>query len=157
MWYDPRRSIIGNDILCGKSLVMILTSLPIIPTSLVVEGLLMVQSVMGSIPHGAVSHGINPSWCSQSWDQSLMVQSVVGSIPHGVVSHGINPSWCSQSWDQSLSVQSVMGSIPHGDPLSCFLFSASAPQLCNKDNVLLCLWGMVHVKEPLLLIGKCSP
>ena len=34
-----------------------------------------------------------------------------------------------------------------------FLVPAYAPRLVNKDRVC----GMVHIKEPLLLIEKCSP
>ena len=41
-------------------------------------------------------------------------------------------------------VQWVIGSIPHGGPIELFLVPVSAP-------------GMMHIKEPLLLIGKSSP
>ena len=56
-------------------------------------------------------------------------------------------SWCDRS------------SILHGvDPLSYFSFQPVLHDWCNKGHgmyYLVC--GMVHIKEPLLLIGKSSP
>ena len=49
-------------------------------------------------------------------------------------------------------VQWVVGSILHGvDPLSYFSFQTVLHNWCNEGR------GMVHIKEPLLLIGKSSP
>ena len=49
-------------------------------------------------------------------------------------------------------VRWVFGSILHGGPIELFLVPSSAPR-----QVCVILSGMVHIKEPLLLIGKCSP
>ena len=56
-------------------------------------------------------------------------------------------------------VRWVVGSILHGvDPLSYFLFQPVLHDRCNKGHGM-CnrVCGMVHIKEPLLLIGKNSP
>ena len=52
----------------------------------------------------------------------------------------------------------VVGSILHGGPIELFLVPASAPRLVQQRPwyVLSYLWD-VHIKEPLLLIGKSSP
>ena len=44
-------------------------------------------------------------------------------------------------------VRWIVGSILHGRPIGLFLVPASAPRLV----------GMMHIKEPLLLIEKSSP
>ena len=55
-------------------------------------------------------------------------------------------------------VRWVVGSILHGvDPLSYFSFQPKLHDWCNKGRgmyYLVC--GMMHIKEPLLLIGKSS-
>ena len=49
----------------------------------------------------------------------------------------------------------VVGSILHGGPIELFVFLASAPRRCNKGRGMCYpVCGMVHIKEPLLLIGK---
>ena len=55
-------------------------------------------------------------------------------------------------------VQSVVGSILHGvDPLSYFLFQPVLHDWCNKGRGMYYpVCGMMHIKEPLLLIGKSS-
>ena len=56
-------------------------------------------------------------------------------------------------------VRWVVGSILHGvDPLSYFSFEPVPHDWCNKDRGM-CnpVCRMVHIKEPLLLIGKSSP
>ena len=56
-------------------------------------------------------------------------------------------------------VRWVVGSILHGvDPLSYFSFQPVLHDWCNKGRGM-CnpVCGMVHIKEPLLLIGKSSP
>ena len=50
-------------------------------------------------------------------------------------------------------VRLVVESIIHGGPIDLFLIPASAPRVCMCYP----LCGMVHIKEPLLLIGKSSP
>ena len=55
-------------------------------------------------------------------------------------------------------VRWVVGSIVHGvDPLSYFSFQPVLHDWCNKGRGM-CnpVCGMVHIKEPLLLIGKSS-
>ena len=55
-------------------------------------------------------------------------------------------------------VRWVVGSILHGGPIELFLVPASDPQLVYKcRGMCLPVCGMVHIKEPLLLIGKNSP
>ena len=57
-------------------------------------------------------------------------------------------SWCNGSSDRSFME----------DPLSYFLFQPVLHDWCNKGRgmcYLVC--GMMHIKEPLLLIGKSSP
>ena len=55
-------------------------------------------------------------------------------------------------------VRWVVQSILHGvDPLSYFSFQPVLHDWCNKDRGMCYpVCGMVHIKEPLLLIGKSS-
>ena len=59
---------------------------------------------------------------------------------------------------RSLMVRWVVGSILHGvDPLSYFSFQPVLHDWCNKGRGMCYpVCGMVHIKEPLLLIGKSS-
>ena len=55
-------------------------------------------------------------------------------------------------------VQWVVGSIFLGDPLSNFLFQPELHDWCNKGcGMYYPLCGVVHIKEPLLLIEKSNP
>ena len=56
-------------------------------------------------------------------------------------------------------VRWVVGSILHGaDPLRYFSFQPVLHDWCNKGrDMCYPVSGMVRIKEPLLLIGKCSP
>ena len=56
-------------------------------------------------------------------------------------------------------VRWVVGSILHRvDPLSYFSFQPVFHDLCNKGHGMYYpVCGMMHIKEPLLLIGKSSP
>ena len=58
--------------------------------------------------------------------------------------------------ERSLMVRWVVGSILHGvDPLSYFSFHPVLHDWCNKGRYPVC--GMVHIKEPLMLIiGKSN-
>ena len=58
----------------------------------------------------------------------------------------------------SLMVRWVVGSILHGvDPLSYFSFQPVLHDWCNKGRgMCYSVCGMVHIKEPLLLIDKSS-
>ena len=60
--------------------------------------------------------------------------------------------------ERSLMVRWVVGSILHGvDPLSYFSFQPVLHDWCNKGRgVCYPVCGMVHIKEPLLLIDKSS-
>ena len=61
--------------------------------------------------------------------------------------------------ERSLMVRWVVGSILHGvDPLSYFSFQPVLHDWYNKGRGMCYpVCGMVHIKEPLLLIGKSSP
>ena len=60
---------------------------------------------------------------------------VVRVFAHGVMGRRIDPSW--------------------GEPIELFLIPASAPRLVYKGcGMCYPLCGMMHIKEPLLLIGK---
>ena len=56
-------------------------------------------------------------------------------------------------------VRWVVGSIIHGvDPLGYFSFEPVPHDWCNKGRgMCYAVCGMMHIKEPLLLIGKSSP
>ena len=60
--------------------------------------------------------------------------------------------------ERSLMVRWVVGSILHGvDPLSYFSFQPVLHDWCNKGRGMCYpVYGMVHIKEPLLLIDKSS-
>ena len=60
--------------------------------------------------------------------------------------------------ERSLMVRWVVGSILHGvDPLSYFSFQPVLHDWCNKGRGMCYpVCGMMHIKEPLLLIGKSS-
>ena len=60
--------------------------------------------------------------------------------------------------ERSLMVRWVVGSILHGvDPLSYFSFQPVLRDWCNKGcGMCYPVCGMVHIKEPLLLIDKSS-
>ena len=60
--------------------------------------------------------------------------------------------------ERSLMVRWVVGSILHGvDPLSYFSFQPVLHDWCNKGRGMCYpVCGMVHIKEPLLLIEKSS-
>ena len=61
--------------------------------------------------------------------------------------------------EHSLMVRWVVGSILHGvDPLSHFSFQPELHDWCNNGRgICYPVCGIVHIKEPLLLIGKSSP
>ena len=57
-------------------------------------------------------------------------------------------SWCDGSLDRSFTV----------DPLRYFSFQPVLHNSCNKRcGICYRVYGMMHVKEPLLLIGKSKP
>ena len=55
-------------------------------------------------------------------------------------------------------VRWVIGSTLHGEPIELFHVIASAPRLAYKGcGMCYPICGMIHIKEPLLLIRKSSP
>ena len=64
---------------------------------------------------------------------------VVRAFAHGAVGRRIDPSW--------------------GGPIELFLVPASVHDWCIKEGSGMCypVCWMMHIKEPLLLIGKSSP
>ena len=58
--------------------------------------------------------------------------------------------------ERSLMVRWVVGSILHGvDPLRYFSFHPVLHDWCNKGRGMCYpVYGMVHIKEPLLLVDK---
>ena len=60
--------------------------------------------------------------------------------------------------ERSLMLRWIVGSILHGvDPLSYFSFQPVLHDWCNKGcGMCYPVCGMVHIKEPLLLIDKSS-
>ena len=72
---------------------------------------------------------------------------------------GIAPgAGCSSEVERSLMVRWIVVSILHGvDPLSYFSFQPVLHDWCNKGRGMCYpVCGMVHIKEPLLLIDKSS-
>ena len=72
--------------------------------------------------------------------------------------HYVKGAGGSSEVERSLMVRSVVGSILHGvDPLSYFSFQPVLHDRCNKGRGMCYpVCGMVHIKEPLLLIDKSS-
>ena len=59
------------------------------------------------------------------------------AFAHGAMGRRIDPSW--------------------GGPIELFLVLVSAPHKNKGHGMCYPVCGMVHIKEPLLLIGKSSP
>ena len=76
-----------------------------------------------------------------------------------VVLHIVKGAGRSSEVERSLMVRWVVGSILHGvDPLSYFSFQPVLHDWCNKGRGMCYpVCGMVHIKEPLLLIGSGFP
>ena len=72
--------------------------------------------------------------------------------------HTLKGAGRSSEVERSLMVRWVVGSILHGvDPLSYFSFQPVLHDWCNKGRGMCYpVCGMVHIKEPLLLIDKSS-
>ena len=69
--------------------------------------------------------------------RGYMISKKPRPFAHGAMGCQIDPSW--------------------GGPIELFLVPASAPDWCNKGcGMCYPVCGIVHVKEPLLLIGKIS-
>ena len=86
------------------------------------------------IRHMVKNHSAREEIYCHHMDYSFQL-SVVRVIAHGAMGCQIDPSW--------------------GDPLSYFLFQPVLHDWCNKGRGMCYpVCGMVHVKEPLLLIGS---
>ena len=59
--------------------------------------------------------------------------------------------------ERPLMVQWVIGSFPHGGPIELFPIPPVFHDWCIKGCICYLLCGMVHIKEPLLLIRKSTP
>ena len=91
--------------------------------------------------------------------QSFFVKSVLNKTCCELRHPDSGGAGRSSEVERSLMVRCVVGSILHGaDPLSYFSFHSVLHDWSNKGcSVCYPVCGMVHIKEPLLLIGKSSP
>ena len=97
------------------------------------------------------------------WGSQHLLQFVVAARSRGkhaclVWQRFIGGAGRSSEVECSLMVRWVVGSILHGvDPLSYFSFQPVLHDWCNKGcGMCYPVCGMVHIKEPLLLIDKSS-
>ena len=110
------------------------------------------QSISRWQRHYAIRTGMNNILKIHKVIQQFKISIVISMGPphEGSIRRPIAPC--------SLMVRWVVGSILHGvDPLSYFSFQPVLHDWCNKGRgmcYLVC--GMVHIKEPLLLIDKSS-
>ena len=91
----------------------------------------------------------------------MNILAIVGSVMNVlaiVVFRDDRGAGRSSEVERSLMVRWVVGSILHGvDPLSYFSFQPVLHNWCNKGRGMCYpVCGMVHIKEPLLLIDKSS-
>ena len=112
------------------------------------------------------------TYCKGPLQESSQDSTYTAFIVTPVVGHWLEPTsvsspdsrpdskGCSSEVERSLMVQWVVRSILHGvDPLSYFSFQPVLHDWCNKGCGMcypVCYPGMVHIKEPLLLIDKSS-
>ena len=84
--------------------------------------------------------------------------SIIHDLFIGVVYSLLKGAGRSSEVERSLMVRWVVGSILYGvDPLSYFSFQPVLHDWCNKGHGMCYpVCGMVHIKEPLLLIDKSS-
>ena len=88
------------------------------------------------ISHGALA-GTRNSSMRPPYEGSIRRPIAPRVFAHGAMGHRIDPSW--------------------GGPIELFLVPASAPRLVYKGcGMCYPVCGMVHIKEPLLLIDKSS-
>ena len=118
------------------------------------------NSSMGPPHEGSIRRPIQP------WVNALTTELHLAPIKYSVV-HNVflffflrMIVWAGRSSEveRSLMVRWVVGSILHGvDPLSYFSFQPVLHDWCNKGRGMCYpVCGMVHIKEPLLLIDKSS-
>ena len=102
-----------------------------------------------------MDHGLRPPHqvlCFTTYDISFAWSPMYTSVTMG------QNSLHKSEVERSLMVRWVVGSILHGvDPLSYFSFQPVLHDWCNKGRGMCYpVCGMVHIKEPLLLIDKSS-
>ena len=87
-----------------------------------------------------------------------LIQGTRQSGATGIGCQMLDGAGRSSEVERTLMVRWVVGSILHGvDPLSYFSFQPVLHDWCNKGRGMCYpVCGMVHIKEPLLLIGKSS-
>ena len=88
----------------------------------------------------------------------ILVLLTLRKVSHDVLFLNLRGAGHSSEVERSLMVRWVVGSILHGvDPLSYFSFQPVLHDWCTKDHgICYPVCGMMHIKEPLLLIGKSS-
>ena len=88
-------------------------------------------------------------WLSGVWDRASIVPNLSQTSREGDVAPWLSVrSWCDESLDRSFLV----------DPLIYFSFQPVLHDWCNIGRGMCYpICGMVHIKEPLLLIGKGDP
>ena len=120
----------------------------------------------------ALASGIKSFLVSQVWFQAVAWARTYGTDSPAITSHHsateislmyvcmyvCKGAGRSSEVERSLMVRWVVGSILHGvDPLSYFSIQPVLHDWCNKfRGMCYPVCGMVHIKEPLLLIDKSS-
>ena len=117
------------------------------------DGALMVRWVVGSILH--LEMYLHPS-CSYQLKLKATMSEVMGQVSYCSVKQSVTSVLT--GLDGALMVRWVVGSILH---LEMYFHPSCFYQLhdwCNKGcGMCYPVCGMVHIKEPVLLIGKSSP
>ena len=94
-------------------------------------------------------------FCNRNIQTYTHINTYIHLYTHAFIHTGAGRS---PEVERSLMVRWVVGSILHGvDPLSYFSFQPVLHDWCNKGRGMCYpVCGMVHIKEPLLLIDKSS-
>ena len=97
-----------------------------------------------------------PYWCSRN----IFASEIATPVKDALITDCFDDLGAGRSSEveRSLMVRWVVGSILHGvDPLSYFSFQPVLHDWCSKGRGMCYpVCGMVHIKEPLLLIDKSS-
>ena len=120
----------------------------------VLEGTRQIDVVYLSFRYGYQDFGNYT--CTGSTDRILVTEATTTVLDR---KHHLSEGAArSSEVERSLMVRWVVGSILHGvDPLSYFSFQPVFHDWCNKGRGMCYpVCGMVHIKEPLLLIDKSS-
>ena len=102
--------------------------------------------------------GLLCSDCDWPSPTGVVFQTITATFEFSILLLHHEGSGRSSEVERSLMVRWVVGSILHGvDPLSYFSFQPVLHDWCNKGRGMCYpVCGMVHIKEPLLLIDKSS-